>query len=283
MTHDDEVHEAQRRAWAQLAPGWDAWDAVIQAQLGPVGDAIVESLDVAVDQQHLDVASGTGEPGLTVARRAREGRVVLTDISPEMLEVASRRAAVEGLSHVAAHVCSADDLPFDDASFDSVSMRFGYMFLPDLPRATAELVRVLRLGGRLASSVWVRPEDNPWTSVVLDSVATEVDLPPRDPDAPSMFRCAAPGTVSRLYAAAGLHDVHETDVDVELVTASAQEYWDMISEHVSLVAAALRGTDDDQRARIAERTIEALAPFTRPDGSVHVPGAARVTVGTRVV
>lgn len=281
MPTHDEVRERQRAAWAGLAYGWDRWDAVIQHQLGPVGARVIELSAVQDHQRHLDVASGTGEPGLTVARIAPAGRVVLTDISPEMLEVARRRAAAEGLGNVETHVCSADDLPFDDASFDSVSMRFGYMFLPDLALATSEMARVLRPGGRLASSVWVDPERNPWTSVVLDAVNAEVELPNPEPDAPGMYRCAAPGRVSRLYAAAGLHDVEEHDVDVDLVTTSAQEYWDMISEHVSLVAAALHHVDDAQRARIAERTIEAVGAFAQPDGSIHVPGAARVIVGTR--
>lgn len=281
MASHDEVQDAQRRAWAGLAPGWDRWDVVIQQQLGPVATVMVEALGVGDRQRHLDVASGTGEPGLTVARLAPAGRVTLTDISPEMLDVAARRAASEGLGNVETQVCSADDLPFEDAEFHSVTMRFGFMFLPDLPRATAEIVRVLKPGGRLAASVWVRPEDNPWTSLVLDAVATEAELPPRDPDAPSMFRCAAPGAVADLYHEAGLRDVEVHDVVVELVTASPQEYWDMMSEHVSLVAAALQGVDAAQRERIAARTVEAVAEFQQPGGTVRVPGAAQVTVGTR--
>jgi hypothetical protein len=54
-----------------------------------------------------------------------------------------------------------------------------------------------------------------------------------------MFRCAAPGYVSALYEAAGLRDVAEWDVGVELVTDSPAQYWEMISEHVSLAVAAL--------------------------------------------
>ncbi len=281
MPSADEVREAQRATWADLAPGWDRWDGVIQRQLGPVGVVMVEALEVGDHDRHLDVASGTGEPGLTVARIAPGTRVVLTDISAEMLEVARRRAADELLGNVETHVCSADDLPFDDASFDSITMRFGYMFLPDLALATSELVRVLRPGGRLASSVWIDPDRNPWTSVVLDAVAEHVTLPPRDPDAPGMYRCAAPGRVASLYRAAGLRDVVEHDVEVDLVSASPAEYWDMISEHVSLVAAALRDVDPAARDRIATTVQERVAAYVGADGLVHLPGAASVAVGTR--
>lgn len=281
MPSADEVREAQRATWADLAPGWDRWDGVIQRQLGPVGVVMVEALEVGDHDRHLDVASGTGEPGLTVARIAPGTRVVLTDISAEMLEVARRRAADELLGNVETHVCSADDLPFDDASFDGITMRFGYMFLPDLALATSELVRVLRPGGRLASSVWIDPDRNPWTSVVLDAVAEHVTLPPRDPDAPGMYRCAAPGRVASLYRAAGLRDVVEHDVEVDLVSASPAEYWDMISEHVSLVAAALRDVDPAARDRIATTVQERVAAYVGADGLVHLPGAASVAVGTR--
>jgi len=67
-------------------------------QLGPVGTAMIERLDIGSDHQHLDIASGTGEPGLSVARLAPRGRVVLTDLSPQMLEVAARRAATASIS-----------------------------------------------------------------------------------------------------------------------------------------------------------------------------------------
>src|SRR6185295_4222686 len=137
------------------------------------------------------------------------GRVVLTDLAAEMLDVAARRARAQGIANVETTVCSADDLPFDDATFDSVSVRFGYMFFPDMAKATDEFVRVLKPGGRLCSSVWIKPDENPWTSIAMQAIATEAVLPPPDPDGPSMYRCAAPGYVSELYEAAGLRDVAE--------------------------------------------------------------------------
>jgi len=212
MPSDDAIRAAQKVTWDGLSSGWEKWDAVIMDQLSPVSVAMIERLTIAADQQHLDVASGTGEPGLTVAQLAPGGHVVLSDLSSEMLGIAARRAAAMGVANVETRACSADDLPFDDASFDSVSVRFGYMFLPDLTAATCEFVRVLKPGGRLCASVWVRPEENPWTSIVMQAIAAEVALPPPDPDGPAMFRCAAPGYVGTLYEAAGLCEVEEWDL-----------------------------------------------------------------------
>jgi SAM-dependent methyltransferase len=280
MPSADEIREGQRAAWAGLSAGWEKWDSVIMEQMRPVGAAIVERLDIAEDQHHLDIASGTGEPGLSIARLSPKGRVVLTDLVAEMLDVAERRASAHGITNIETTVCSADDLPFEDATFDSVSVRFGYMFFPDLAKATAEFVRVLRPGGRLCSSVWIKPEENPWTTIAMQAIATEVALAPPDPDGPNMYRCADPGAVSALYEGAGLRDVEEWEVHVDLVTRSPEQYWEMISEHVSLAVAALKQVDERARERIRATAIENVRAF-ETDGVVRVPGVARCIVGTK--
>ncbi|MGB8650247.1 MAG: class I SAM-dependent methyltransferase [Mycobacteriales bacterium] len=280
MSSGDEIRDAQRAAWAGLSAGWEKWDSVIMDQLGPVGAAMIERLDLADDQQHLDIAAGTGEPGLTVAKLAPRGHVVLTDLSAEMLDIAARRATAQGITNFETAVCSADDLPFGDATFDSVSVRFGYMFFPDLAKATAEFARVLKPGGRLCSSVWIKPEENLWTAIAMQAIAAEAVPVPADPHGPNMFRCAAPGHVTALYEAAGLGDVAEWDVDVELVTRSPVEYWEMISEHVSLAAAALQRVDEPARERIAKAVVAEVSTYEK-DGKVRIPGVARCVVGTK--
>ena len=276
----DDIRDAQRAAWAGLSAGWDKWDALIADQLRPVATAIIDRLGITHGQHHLDVAAGTGEPGLSIAKLAPHGRVVLTDLVPQMLDVAARRAAAEGLTNVETAVCSADELPFDDSTFDSVSMRFGYMFLPDLAAATAEFVRVLRPGGRLCTAVWVEPDANPWTSIALAAIGTEVMLEAPGPDRPSMYRCAAPGMVSALYEHAGLGEIAEWDVGIELVTRSPEEYWAVISEHVSLAVAALRQVDAAARDRIRARAVQHVRAF-ETDGAIRVPGLARCIAGTK--
>jgi len=280
MPSADEIREGQRATWAGLSAGWDKWDSVIMDQLRPLGAAIIESLEVADDQQHLDIAAGTGEPGLSIARLAPKGRVVLTDLAAEMLEVAARRASAQGLANIETTVCSADDLPFDDVTFDSVSVRLGYMFFPDVAMATSEFVRVIKPGGRVCSAVWVKPEENSWTTIAMQAIATEVAVPRPDPDAPNIYRCAAPGYVSALYDGAGLRDIAEWDVEVELVTRSPEQYWEVISEHVSPVATALQQVDEPARERIRAHAIANVTAFDK-DGKTRVPGVARCIVGTK--
>ncbi|MEO6628774.1 MAG: hypothetical protein ABIP03_09425, partial [Aquihabitans sp.] len=108
----------------------------------------------------------------------------------------------------------------------------------------------------------------------------EVELAPPEPDSPNMFRCAAPGYISDGYEAAQVHDVAEWDVDVELITQSPDQYWEMISEHVSLAAAVLRQVDDQTRARIRANVISNVSNYHQ-EGQVRVPGVARCIVGTK--
>ena len=95
-----------------------------------------------------------------------------------------------------------------------------------------------------------------------------------------LFRCAGPGCVSAMYEVAGLRDVAEWDVDVELVTASPAEYWEMMSEHVSLAVAALQQVDEPSRERIRATVIADVSAYEK-DGKFGVPGVARCIVGTK--
>jgi hypothetical protein len=114
----------------------------------------------------------------------------------------------------------------------------------------------------------------------MQAIATETVLPPPDRDGPNMFRCAAPGCVSALYEGAGLRDVAEWDVPVALVTNSPEQYWEMISDHVSLAVAALEKVDQPSRKRIRASAIANVRAF-EIDGEVRVPGVARCIVGTK--
>jgi hypothetical protein len=113
----------------------------------------------------------------------------------------------------------------------------------------------------------------------MQAIAAEAVLAPSEPDGPGMFRCAAPGYVSALYEAAGLRDVAEWDVGVELVTDSPAQYWEMISEHVSLAVAALAQVGEPARERIAEAVMAKVSTYEE-DGKVRIPGLARCIVGT---
>ena len=126
--------------------------------LKPMGQEIIAAIKPSGANNILDIAAGTGEPGLTIAAMLDGGMVTITDLSENMLAIAKENAENRGISNIETIACDVCDLPFADNSFDAISCRFGFMFFPDMQLAANEMARVLKPGGRIATSVWNVPE-----------------------------------------------------------------------------------------------------------------------------
>jgi ubiquinone/menaquinone biosynthesis C-methylase UbiE len=116
-----------------------------------VGESLCEAVDLRGGERVLDVAAGNGNASLAAARRFAE--VTSTDYVPELLEQGRRRASAEGLP-MATRVADAENLPFADGAFDVALSTFGVMFAPNQQRTAAELLRVVRPGGRIGLANW---------------------------------------------------------------------------------------------------------------------------------
>ena len=131
---------------------WASGDfAVVGTTLQIVGETLAEAVDVRAGERVLDVAAGNGNATLAAARRF--GEVTSTDYVPSLLEKGAARAAAEGLA-VRFEVADAEDLPYADGSFDVALSTFGVMFAPDHAQSAAELLRVVRPGGRIGLANW---------------------------------------------------------------------------------------------------------------------------------
>jgi deazaflavin-dependent oxidoreductase (nitroreductase family) len=173
----------------------------------------------------LELAAGPGDTGFAAAALlGDEGRLISTDFSPEMVEVARRRGSELGRGNVEFRVQDAERLELDDDSVDGVVCRWGFMLMPDPAAALAETRRVLRPGGRLVLAVWRGPELNPWVSLAGRVLAERGHVPPPDPEAPSMFGLASDERVRSLLDAAGFTDVRIEDVPVRLVWSDIDDY-----------------------------------------------------------
>jgi demethylmenaquinone methyltransferase/2-methoxy-6-polyprenyl-1,4-benzoquinol methylase len=133
---------------AGLHHGWRE-RAADRAELDP-GDAA------------LDVCCGTGDFALALATRVGpEGRVVGSDFSERMLDLAREKAAGRGISQVRFEWADALALPYEDEAFDAVTVGFGVRNLADLDRGLAEMNRVLRPGGKLVILEITQPRRPP--------------------------------------------------------------------------------------------------------------------------
>ena len=115
-------------------------------------ECLAEALDIVADERCLDVACGSGNLALAMARRAW-GNTVGADFVPALLERGRERAAAERLD-IEFVEADAQELPFEDASFDVVGSIYGAMFAPDQPRTASELLRVVKPGGRIGMGNW---------------------------------------------------------------------------------------------------------------------------------
>ena len=125
--------------------------AVVGNTLQIVGEQLCEALDLKAGSKVLDVAAGNGMASLAAARRWCD--VTSTDYVPALLERGRARAAAEGMT-MEFREADAENLPFDDASFDVVVSTFGVMFTPNQDRAAAELLRVCKPNGRIGLANW---------------------------------------------------------------------------------------------------------------------------------
>lgn len=201
--------QARRAEWAEQAAGYRAYMNEIAEHWRASGEMLLDALCAAPGMHALDLACGFGEPALAIAEAvAPDGRVIATDLVPEMLALAAERAEARGARNIWFQQADAERLPFPDASFDRVSCRFGVMYFPDVARALGEMRRVLRPGGRVALAVWGPAEGN--TLVRSLAVVDEyVPTPPPEPDTPHMFRFAAVGTLGAALRDAGFRRVEE--------------------------------------------------------------------------
>lgn len=252
----EEIRDQQKQSWNKFSPGWKKWDDITMNFLKPMGLEIIAAIKPSGDQKILDVAAGTGEPGLTIASMLDGGMVTITDLAEDMLEIAKDNAQQRGIYNIETVACDVCQLPFEDHSFDAVSCRMGFMFFPDMQLAANEMYRVLKPGGRFAAAFWNGPENNFWVTAILSTISKEMQIPPPPPGAPGMFRCAKPGLIKEILEKAGFNSITETEVSSKLDAGTADVYWNMMTEVGAPIVAALSKADDQTRDKIKKEVFE---------------------------
>ena len=243
-SQQEQIRKKQEQVWNNVSSGWKKWDDFIMEFLRPMGEAIIEKLEIKENDIVLDIAAGTGEPGLTIAGIAKNGKVVGTDLSDEMLCLADAGAAAKGLKNYSTKTADACKLPFADHTFTKVSCRMGFMFFPDIQLAANEIYRVLKPGGRVAVSVWSAPDKNFWSTAATSVVKKHIELPTPAPDAPGMFRCSEPGLMTGIFAKAGFNYTGEQELTGQVDFIDADTYWQNRIDLSESLRAMLFGVGD---------------------------------------
>ena len=276
----EEIREEQKASWNKFSPGWKKWDDLTMDFLKPMGDEIIRLLKPKNSELILDVAGGTGEPGLTIASMLTDGKVSITDLAESMLEIARENATKRGIKNIEIRACDVCELPFDENTFDAISCRKGFMFFPDMLIAAKEMTRVLKPGGRIAASVWNVPEKNFWITAIMGTISKNMELPPLPAGSPGMFRCAEDGFMSDLFSHAGLKNISLYEIAGKLNSKTTDIYWEMMTEVGAPIVAALSSADDAMKEKI-KREVYQVDNEKYPDGNVIIDSSAIVIYGEK--
>ena len=205
----------------------EKWKAKSAAMGRPVTETLADYAQPRAGMKVLDLASGTGEPAITLATQVGpDGHVIALDLSQDLLEIAEGRARARGLTNFTTRQADAHSLPFSDDSFDLATSRFGVMFFRDPVAALSELRRVLRPGARACFLAWGTFEQPYWQST-MGVVHRHVGGDLLEPDGPNPFRFAETGSLSDVLRNAGFGEIAEETRTVPWAwPGTAEEVWE---------------------------------------------------------
>jgi SAM-dependent methyltransferase len=258
--------EQLRQEWTgdTTVTAWRKWHAQIAAFTRGATEAILEAAQLRPGLRVLDLASGVGDPALSIAAKvAPSGRVTASDLGPGMMSLAEELARKQGLTNIEFREANAESLPFPDESYDVLTCRFGVMFFPDLHKALRECLRVLKSGGRAAFVAW-GIQEQPFFATTGGIVMKHVPVPPPppDPDGPSRSMFGERGRLRRALEAAGFQNVHEEDRIVNGVwSRSLEEYWIQFTEVAAPFRPLLDQLTPEKRAQAQAEILDALKKF----------------------
>ncbi len=261
--------------WDKIAEKFDLW----LPHLAPVGEVLLEKLDARPGNRILDVASGTGEPALTLAQRmGNHVSITGTDAAPGMVRVAQHKAQRLRLTHLQFETLKAEKMHFADDAFDRVLCRFGVMLFEDPQQGLNEIHRVLKPGGRFALAVWSTPETMPtmyWSYEVFKNKVPESVHPPL----PKVTSLGVPGLLDEMLHAAGFRDVTVERHTLHYQFASFNEFWNLV-EATDILKAQYDALPQEARAGIRDE-IAVYANAYQGEHGLKVPHEYLIAYGIR--
>lgn len=201
MSEVEEFKARSRAIWS--AGNYDRMANLIW----PVGEAVVEAAAIEPGMDVLDVAAGTGSAAVRAA--AKGAKVVASDLTPEMFDAGRDRAEQAGVEIADWVEADVEDLPFDDDSFDRVVSSFGAIFAPRHKVAADELVRVLRPGGTIVMSSWLR---HSFGGRLFETLGRHLPKPPASVEPPVLW--GDEGHVRRILGGVLLLAFENRSVDI---------------------------------------------------------------------
>lgn len=277
---ENEIIASQRKSWDTYSKGWDKWDDIIVASILPVANKMIEVLELTGSEHILDVASGTGEPGIRMAPTLTSGRVTGCDLSEQMVIIANRKASEKGVNNYSSICCDATEMPFEDNTFDHVMCRFGIMFFPDMVKGVSEMRRVVKPGGKIILAVWGEPANNQFLTLLAGTAKMVLALPDPPPDSPGVFRCHLSGTTARVMTDAGLQKADEITFSGSSEFESEEVYWSFMSEVAGPVMDKIAKAPPEMQDKVKQQVLLNASKYIS-DGKLVTPWQTYIATGIK--
>ena len=279
----EQVIESQRQDWNRVASGWEKCDEFFGRQMAWINHRLIGDARLRPGQRVLDLGSGTGYPALLAASTVgSSGTVIGIDLAEQMLAAAERKAKGLGLANVRFQTGDVTELLFERDSFDAVTTRFCLMFLPDIPKAVAGIIRILKPGGWLAAAVWSAPDKNPYLRIPMDEIKQFIELPPPDPTDPGIFRLAKPGELAALLQQGGFTDVADHELQGDVQFAAADEYFASLMDIAAPLQNLWAKLSSSQQIEAKQRIIRTAGAHRRGP-SIALPIAVRMVAARKPI
>ena len=270
----------QRHEWGVSAAGWRQHWAIWERAAQHVNVRMIELAHVDDGHRVLDLATGLGQSAFTAARLVGStGRVIATDVSPQMLALAREEASTLGLHNIEFREMDAEEPDLPEHTFQAILCRWGLMFLPHLTMALRKLRRLLVPGGRFAAIVWGPPERAPALSVPMGIIRQARALPPSPAGTPGAFSLGDAGLLERTFTEAGYTAVHTEWLTVTLAYASVEEFIQERQATSATTRAMLAEVSAPEQGAIWRAVAAAVRPYATAEGGLQMPNDALCVVG----
>ncbi|MGE5661778.1 MAG: class I SAM-dependent methyltransferase [Ignavibacteriales bacterium] len=265
--------EAQRKSWDSVAIGWQKWWKTFEKDAQNLSNHLVELAKINSSSKVLDIATGIGEPAITAATKVgnRNGHVLATDISPQMLSIARQRAASLGLQDVIEFKeGDAETISLPDSTFDAVLCRWGLMFLPDLGEGLSNIYSSLVNGGYLAAAVWASRDKVPFLSVSMKTVVKETGKPMPPSGTPGPFKLADQSIITDALSKCGFKDIAVERINVIFTFSSPEEYTQFNQAIAAPINAMLADQSQERKEEIWKAVTESASSYVDATGNVKL-------------
>jgi ubiquinone/menaquinone biosynthesis C-methylase UbiE len=267
-----------REDWANIARGWESHADAFRRQTMPVATWMIDHTAPQAGQTVLDLAAGIGDTGFLAAELIEPGGTLITsDVVPEMLSAAQRRAESLGIKNVRfKQIDASRPIDIETASIDCVLCRWAYMLVDDPENALRETRRILRPGGRVALAAWTTADDNPWSSLPVAMLVDRGLVDPVDPGRGGQFAWGEEGIVAEYLEAAGFVEYEVEAIDFPIRHPSVEAWW-ATAQSIGIRAHDARIPDRDEWLNALAT---AATKWTQDDGSLAIPAKTWVAAAT---